>query len=303
MNWSEQVVIKMTNKRRNAQTPILPILIILAAIFVIRLFVVIPEKDMTELVDGKLAVYFMDVGQADCEIIRLPDSRNIIVDAGKNESADALVKEIKDMGISRFDYVIMTHPHEDHIGGMDSIIKEFDIGKVYMPDVAMSTATFSDVLDSMERKNIKANVAKAGVVMIDEEIVKAEFIAPCSDRYEEINDYSAVLKFTYDGFSFLFTGDAEKISEKEMLENGYDVSADVLKVGHHGSSSSSTYKFIKRVNPQYAVIEVGEDNSYGHPASDVLKRLENTKLYRTDLNGTIVFVYDGKDISIITQKQ
>ncbi|MBR0277808.1 MAG: MBL fold metallo-hydrolase, partial [Clostridia bacterium] len=285
------------------QTPILPILIILAAIFVIRLFVVIPEKDMTELVDGKLAVYFMDVGQADCEIIRLPDSRNIIVDAGKNESADALVKEIKDMGISRFDYVIMTHPHEDHIGGMDSIIKEFDIGKVYMPDVAMSTATFSDVLDSMERKNIKANVAKAGVVMIDEEIVKAEFIAPCSDRYEEINDYSAVLKFTYDGFSFLFTGDAEKISEKEMLENGYDVSADVLKVGHHGSSSSSTYKFIKRVNPQYAVIEVGEDNSYGHPASDVLKRLENTKLYRTDLNGTIVFVYDGKDISIITQKQ
>ena len=247
------------------------------------------------------SVIFVDVGQGDCEIIRLADGRNILIDAGTDEGEYDLVKKIKDYGIKKFDIVIATHPHEDHIGGMDAVIDSFEIGTVYMPDAATNTKTFESLLDSIENKNAKVIKAKAGVNVIDEENINMVFVAPNSDKYEDLNNYSAVLKFTYGDCSFLFTGDAEKLSENEILENSWDVRADVLKVGHHGSSTSSSTDFIDAVNPDYAIIEVGADNEYGHPHKETEKVLKNTKTYRTDVCGDITAVCDGVNIKITTE--
>ena len=249
----------------------------------------------------ELNVMFIDVGQADCEIVRFPDGRNVIIDAGKNDTEEELVEKLKAYGFERFDIVIATHPHEDHIGGMDTVIDNFEIGCVYMPDASSNSNTFNDMLNSIENKNVKVVKAKAGVSVIDEENINMVFVAPNSDSYDETNDYSAVLKLTYGERSFLFTGDAEAVSEKEMLKNGMDLRADVLKVGHHGSSTSSTKKFIKAVNPEYAIIEVGEGNSYGHPHKETLNVLKKAEIYRTDIHGDITVKCDGTDIKITTE--
>lgn len=276
------------------------VLVILAVCFVftkLQFF----EKHIDPI--DELTVRFVDVGQADCEIIQFPDGRNVIIDAGKNDTEEELVRTIESYGIKKFDFVIATHPHEDHIGGMDAVIDNFEIGCVYMPDVSSNSYNFEDMLDSIEAKNVEVRVAKAGITIIDEEYINMFFVAPNSESYEETNDYSAVLKLTYGERAFLFTGDAEAFSEKEMLKNGMDLSADVLKVGHHGSSTSSSKKFIKKVNPKYAVIEVGKDNSYGHPHKETLYVLDKAEIYRTDIHGNIKIECNGVDIKIKTEKQ
>ena len=259
------------------------------------------SNNVTKPVDN-LVVRFLDVGQADCEIIQFPDGRNIIIDGGKNETEYQLVEKIKRYGIQKFDYVIATHPHEDHIGGLDKVIDNFEIGCIYMPNAISNSKTFDDVLNSIENKNVTVKQAKAGIRVIDEEKINMFFVAPNSDYYEETNDYSAVVRLTYNGFSFLFTGDAEACSEREMLENGMDIKADVLKVGHHGSSTSTTYNFLKAVGPDYAVIEVGKDNDYGHPHKETLEALGDIMVYRTDTDGTITMECDGVNLTINTEK-
>lgn len=275
------------------------VFVVLALCFIVTKLQIFNKK--AEPID-ELTVRFIDVGQADCEIIQFPDGRNVIIDAGKNDTEDELVKIIKNYGIEKFDYAVATHPHEDHIGGMDAVIDNFEIGCVYMPDVSSNTDTFEDMLDSIETKGIKVSVAKAGVSVIDEENINMVFVAPNSESYEETNDYSAVLRLTYGERSFLFTGDAEAFSEKEMLKNNMDLKADVLKVGHHGSSTSSSKKFIKKVNPEFAIIEVGKNNSYGHPHEETEEVLNNVKIYRTDVHGTVTVKCNGVDIEIVTEK-
>lgn len=258
------------------------------------------KKVLTEPVED-LTVRFVDVGQGDCEIIQFPDGRNILIDAGKNDMEDELIGFIEECGIEKFDIVIATHPHEDHIGGLDKVIDNFEIGCIYMPDAVSTSKTFESVLDSIENKNVNVIQAKAGITVLDEEYISMKFVAPNSDEYDETNDYSAVVHFTYGNRSFLFTGDAEKLSEKEILANGFDISSDVIKVGHHGSSTSSSKSFLKAVNPKYAIIEVGEDNSYGHPHKEILEALKNIEVYRTDIDGTVTVTCNGKDIEITTE--
>ncbi|MDD4169265.1 MAG: ComEC/Rec2 family competence protein [Desulfotomaculaceae bacterium] len=249
---------------------------------------------------GQLKVHFIDVGQADCILVQMPNDQNMLIDAGNNDDGNTVVNYLRKSGVHKIDYFIGTHPHADHIGGMDTVIKNFNTGKVYMPKVSNNTKTFEDVLKAIQAKGLTIAPAKAGVEIINSDGLSAVMLAPNATSYKDLNDYSAVIKVSFDQVSFLFTGDAQEQSEFQMLvsSRGVTPKADVLKVGHHGSHSSTTPAFLRAVNPRYAVISVGAGNDYGHPHQEILQRLSGIKLYRTDLDGTIVFTTNGKDINV-----
>lgn len=247
-----------------------------------------------------LKVHFIDVGQAD-SILITAGSDAMLIDAGENGDGDFVVDYIKSQGISDLDYVIGTHPHEDHIGGLDDVINSFDVGKVLMPKQKSTTKTFEDVLLSIQNKGLKVTNPKVGAKY---NLGQAEWtlLAP-SQEYEETNNSSMVIKLIFGNNSFMFTGDAEEKSEKEILKTG-NLNSDLLKVGHHGSKSSTSIDFLKEVGPTYAVISVGTDNRYGHPDKEIIERLieQNVEILRTDELGTIIFTSDGNDLKYETIK-
>ncbi|MBS5885094.1 ComEC/Rec2 family competence protein [Clostridium sp.] len=240
-----------------------------------------------------LQVHFIDVGQGDSILIQV-NNKNLLIDSGPNKSEDKLKKYLKELNISKFDYIIATHPHEDHIGNMSYIINNFDVLNFYAPKVENSTKAFETMIESLIRKDLKIKVLKANIKSIDlGKNIVVDVFSPLSNSYEDLNNYSPIVKISYGNTSFLFTGDAEELSENEVLNAGFDLKCDVLKIGHHGSSSSTSENFLKASNPSIAVISVGEDNTYGHPTDTVLSRLKETKIYRTDINGNIVITSDG----------
>ena len=241
-------------------------------------------------------VHFIDVGQGDAILIQLSSEKNILIDAGT--SSTPVIAYLNKNSIKRLDAVIATHPHSDHIGGMADIIKSFDIGSFYMPRVTHTTKTFENMLIAVKNKGLKAIEAKAGVSIDTGQGFKAYFVAPNSSSYDNLNNYSAVLKLEHGKTAFLFTGDAEDISENEMLR--HNIQANLLKVGHHGSDSSTTVSLVKAVKPQFAVICVGSGNTYGHPTPEVLGHLQaaGAKIYRTDEQGTIIATSNGNTISM-----
>ncbi|NLT95249.1 MAG: MBL fold metallo-hydrolase [Clostridia bacterium] len=248
---------------------------------------------------GNLEVHYLDVGQGDSILIKLPNGKNILIDAGTNGAAQTVSGYLGSLGINKLDYVIGTHPHEDHIGGMDVIIKEFAIGDVYLPKVGHTSKSFEDLLTAIKEKGLKIKEAKSGISLDLGNEVMGIFLAPNGSEYENLNDYSAVLKLTYGETEFIFTGDAQGKSEEEMLLMApVPLTADVLKVGHHGSFTSTGQLFLDKVSPKYAVISAGRNNEYGHPHREILERLEknNIKVFRTDLEGTIIAVSNGKEI-------
>ncbi|MDR0958018.1 MAG: MBL fold metallo-hydrolase, partial [Clostridiales bacterium] len=203
-------------------------------------------------------------------------------------------------GYDKIDYLVGTHPHEDHIGGLDKIIDNFQIGELFMPDATNTTKTFEDVLDAAESKNLEITVPKSGDYIVDEGNLTATVIAPNSADYKDFNDYSIVIKLIYGDTSFLFQGDAESLSEQEILDAGFDVSSDVIKLGHHGSSTSSSADYLDAVGAEYAVIMCGKDNSYGHPHEETMQKLQqrNIEVLRTDEQGTITIRSDGTKIML-----
>lgn len=255
------------------------------------------RKDKIELT-SKLIVHFIDVGQADSILIQESNGGSMLIDAGNNADANLVVNYIKEQGVDSLDYIVGTHPHEDHIGGLDAVINSFNIDKIIMPKVSHNTKTFEDVLTAISNKNLKVTSPVSGQTY---ELGNADFtiLAPNSDTYDNLNNYSVVIKLDFGETSFMFTGDAETESENEMLAKGYDLKADILKVGHHGSITSSSAAFIKAIAPKYSVISVGKDNSYGHPDSIILNRLNTmgVEVLRTDELGTIVFTSDGKNLT------
>ena len=258
---------------------------------------------------GKTAsVYYLDVGQGDSELIQLPSGENILIDAGDRGTSDEIVSYLKEKGIKKIDLLIATHPHADHIGGMANVIQNFEIGKVYMPRVAddqtPTTKTYEGVLKAISDKNLKITEAKAGMTVYDAGGAKLEFLAPNGTEYKDLNNYSIVSKLTYGDTTFVFTGDAETESEKEILANKYDVKCDVLKLGHHGSSTSTSDRFLEAADPKYAVISCGVDNDYGHPHKETMNKLEDFKIetYRTDTQGTILATTDGKTVTMTSNQ-
>jgi competence protein ComEC len=246
-----------------------------------------------------LEMNFIDVGQGDCTLIKLPKGEALLIDAGGNGAAETVVDYLKSQGINKLDFVIGTHPHEDHIGGLDVVIKSFQIGKVYLPKVSHNSKSFEDLLLAIQEKGLKVTEAKSGVEIGTGEEVKAVFVAPNNSNYQNLNNYSAVLKLSYGKTGFLFTGDAEEKSEGEMLLQLHTpLEAEVLKVGHHGSVTSTSQEFLDEVSPSFAIIPVGRDNDYGHPHREIIERLEakNIQYFRTDLQGTIIALSDGQEI-------
>ena len=248
---------------------------------------------------GNFIVRYIDVGQGDSMLIQC-NNKNLLIDAGPRDSQEKLISYLKSLKIKKLDYIIATHPHEDHIGGMGQVIKTFGVGNFYAPKVQHNTKTFEYMVNQLKNKNLKMNVIKKGMgdnINLGPN-TKVEVFSPINSKYDNLNNYSPIMKISYGKTSFLFTGDAEKEVEKEVLESGANIKANVLKFGHHGSSTSTTKEFFSKVNPSIGIISCGVNNKYGHPHKEILKLIKEKHLtvYRTDKDGNIVLESNGLEI-------
>lgn len=248
------------------------------------------------LAKNTIFTHFIDVGQGDAILIELPNKENMLIDAGNNTSGEKVVNYIKRKDIDTINYLIGSHPHADHIGGLDDVINSFKIGKIYMPQVNHTTKTYEDVLLAIDAKGKKIKAAKQGLVILEDKELKAEILSPISNNYENLNNWSVVVKLDYKNISFLFTGDAEEKVEKQLINSGINIKSQVYKVAHHGSDTSNNNNFLEKINPQVSVISVGSTNSYGHPSSSVINELIkiDSNIFRTDKQGTILISSDGE---------
>ena len=248
-----------------------------------------------------LTVTFLDVGQGDAAVLQCGD-QTMMIDGGKAKASSYIYSWLKKNQISYLDVMVATHTDADHIGGLSGALNYAKVGTAYCPVTSGTTKTFQSFVRYLKKQGKSITVPKAG----DEFSLggaQVRILGP-TDPQAEGNNSSIVLKVTFGDTSFLFTGDAEREEEQELLESGYDLESTVLKVGHHGSDTSTSYLFLRTVNPQYAVISVGADNTYGHPTEAVLSRLRDAdvKTCRTDLQGTITAVSDGKNVTFQTER-
>ena len=252
---------------------------------------------VTGQLTGQLTVHFIDVGQADC-MLAIQGDHAMLIDAGNNDDADTVITYLKKQGVSRLDYLIATHPHEDHIGSVDNVIRTFNIGKVLMPDLSTRYKTYTDVIQAIDAKNLTVIHPNFGQVY---QLGDASFkiLSQPASEYFSVNAASLILRISFGQNAFLLTGDAEVTEEEQLLSTDIDIHADVLKVGHHGSNSSTSVAFLEAVAPSAAVIEVSADNPYGYPDSDVLNDLvaAHAAIYRTDLAGDIIATSNGQTIT------
>ena len=293
-------VYKKLNKTFNK---VILLLIILLGVYFVKNFYesfgfIDNNTEQTNISENNLLeIYFFDVGQADSILIK-EDNKNILIDAGNNEDGENLVNYLKnDLNISSLDMLVGTHPHEDHIGGLDNVINELDIKEILLPDVTTTTKTFEEVIDAIDKKNYKITIPK-----IDEEynIGNMNFkVLYTGVNESDLNASSIVIKLNYFNTNYLFMGDAPTKVEKEILNK--DLESDVLKVGHHGSNYSTSQDFLDKVNPKYAIISVGLNNIYKHPSSKVIDKLnkKNIEIYETDKDGTIKLTSDGENINFV----
>lgn len=252
-----------------------------------------------DTIQDKLLVHYIDVGQGDSILIQ-SKNKNLLIDGGPRSSSKDLINYLKKTNIKKLDYVIATHPHEDHIGGMADVINTFEIGEFYAPKKTHTSKTYENMIKALQNKKLKIIATKYGTKPLDlGDGIVGDFLGPINSDYDNLNNYSTILKITCGDNSFLFTGDAEKDSEKEILQKNIDVQADVLKLGHHGSSTSSSNEFLDKANPSMAIASLGKGNDYGHPHKETIDKMKTRKItfYRTDELGTIVLSSDGKTIT------
>lgn len=284
----------MDKKKKIISSIIGIIVVLLAGYFGIDL-----TKDSKVPKDSELMISYMDVGQGDAAYIKV-NGNDILIDAGPRSNSKELLEQLKAKNIDDFELVIATHPHEDHIGGMVDVFKEYEVKSFYSPKITHTTKTYENLVKAVKDEGLKTKELKGGMVIDLGEGAKFEVFTPQKSEYEELNDYSPIMKLSFGDTSYLFTGDAEKLAEEEALAK-YKTSldSDVIKFGHHGSSSSSSNAFIEAVSPKYGIISCAKDNKYGHPhreTLDIIKKY-NIKTFRTDTDGEIILTSDGKSIN------
>lgn len=240
---------------------------------------------------GDLKIYVFNVGQADC-IFVMNGNETMLIDAGNNSDGKLIVEQLQEMNITKIDYLVGTHTHEDHIGGIDNVINNFEIEKFYMPKKSTNTKTYEDVLNAVQNSNLKITAPQIGDTFYLGG-AKCE-VMNVDNEAEDLNETSIVIELTYGDKKFLFTGDTETTKEKERDWNDIDV----LKVAHHGSSTSTSAEFLNQAKPEFAIISCGINNDYGHPHKEVISRLKGIETYRTDKDGTILVTCDGENIEI-----
>ncbi|MBE6694309.1 MAG: MBL fold metallo-hydrolase [Ruminococcaceae bacterium] len=296
----------MAKKRRRKNKSlklIITVIVVLAAIIAGAFGInEIQKKSVqsgSQVADGEAMIHFIDVGQGDAILITMSEG-NVLIDAGTNSSEDELKTYLDSLKITEIEYAVFTHPHEDHIGGADMVLENYDVNNILIPDYTYTSATYNRMIDCIEKENAKLHLAKPDMTF---KVDDMEFfvLAPISQNPKETNNSSVVIKAAYGSTTFMFTGDAEAASEEEIMARytKESLKCDLLKVGHHGSDTSTSNEFLSSVAPKYAVMQVGVGNPYDHPCQSTLLKLEKAgvEYYRTDLHGDIVFVTDGKTLT------
>ena len=252
--------------------------------------------------NSNFEVHFIDVGQADSALIEC-DGETMMIDGGNVADSNVVAAYLKKEDVTELNYVVCSHAHEDHVGGLSGALSVTKADNIYAPKTETNTKAYKNFKKKAEEQNVEIKYPNVGdEIQLGSSTV--EFLGPVDENGKDLNSTSIVLKITYGNTSFLFTGDAESDEEEEILNSGADLKSTVLKVGHHGSRTSTSYPFLREVMPQYAVISVEKGNSYGHPNEETLSKLSDAgvEVYRTDESGDIVMTSDGNSISITTSK-
>lgn len=265
------------------------------------------NAESADIQANKIEVHYIDVGQGDCSLI-ICDGKTMLIDAGENGNETKVLDYLRMHNIKKLDYIIASHQHTDHIGGLPEVIDEIGTENIIMPRLTEkqtpTNKTYTAFLKAIQNSDTKVISAKAGEVYSLGD-AQFEILAPIMDDTDNLNNMSVVVKLKFGERTFLFTGDAEKTVEIDILASGANVDCDVLKVGHHGSGTSSCVEFLEAVTPEICVIQVGADNDYGHPHKNVIERLKNysDKIYRNDICGDIVIESDGTALNVKYENQ
>lgn len=292
----EENILAERKRRKLSRSQIILDICILLVVLLIW-YVTETRKAGAEVTEGSIEVHIIDVGQADCALVRT-ENGNILIDAGSNDSEDDLCEYLDLFGVEKFEYCIFTHPHEDHIGGADRVLAEYEVENVIIPDVETNTSTYDRMMEAIEYSGATLIYAEAGGQYNLGELY-IYIVAPVViDSEHDLNNVSVMAVISFGDMDFMFTGDAESTEESDVLSEGFDIDCEFLKVGHHGSSTSTSKRFLEAVSPELAAISCGKENRYGHPHTETLERLDRygVEYYRTDTDGTLVFVCDGKTI-------
>ena len=250
-----------------------------------------------------IELHFLDVGQGDSAFVILPDGKTMLIDASTSNQGTNIVNYLKNLNITKIDYLVVTHPDNDHYGGMSQVIDNFDIGTIYMTNYTNNTTTYTKLVQKIQNKGLNITIPNVNDTVSEFADYKIIFLSP-NQKYSQSNDMSLVIQIHFKYKTFLFMGDASTKVEKDILNSNPNLFADLIKIGHHGSYYSSSARFIDQVSPQFAIISSGVNNQYGHPHDLTLDTLKNYKvnIYRTDQVGHIIAVSDGNIINITTQK-
>ena len=249
-----------------------------------------------------LEVHYIDVGQADSTLV-ICNNETMLIDGGNANDSSLIYAYLEEHDVSHIDYMICTHAHEDHVGGLSGALNYASVGTVYAPTVSCDSKAFKDFVKYVKERNASITVPQIGT-SFNVGGAECTIIGVNTVDSSDTNNTSIVIHMVYGDTAFLFCGDAEQIVEKSILESGEDISCDVIKVPHHGSSSSLSYMWLNEADPEYAVISVGKDNSYGHPHEETISKLKDAgiKVFRTDMQGHIICYSDGNTVRFSTER-